>query len=118
MHNPESVLENETHTILWNFEGQTDHIISARWPDLVVVHKKMRTSRIVDFADNSIIKIGENTEESTGDLRRLADTQTPVRNYQLTPVWKTRKGVNNNNNNNYYYYYYYYAIRTNYVKLS
>ena len=49
---------------------------------------------------NSIIKIGQNTEESSGDLRGLTVTQTPVRNHRLTLVWKTRKGVNNDNNNN------------------
>ena len=32
MHKPKSVLENETHKILWNFEIQTDHLISARRP--------------------------------------------------------------------------------------
>ena len=33
---------------------------------------------------NYIIKIGQNTEESPGDLRRLPVTQTPMRNHQLT----------------------------------
>ena len=64
MHNSESVLENETHKLLWNLEIQTDHLISARQPDLVIVlkkkkkkRKKKRTCRIVDFAfpvDNRI----------------------------------------------------------------
>ena len=40
MHNPESVLENETHKLLWDFEIQTDHLILARQPDLVIVNKK------------------------------------------------------------------------------
>ena len=40
MHNPEFVLESETHKILKDFEIQTDHLISARWPDLVIVNKK------------------------------------------------------------------------------
>ena len=35
-----------------------------------------------------MIKIGQNTEKSLGDLRRLADTQTPVRNYRQTLVLK------------------------------
>ena len=34
----------------------------------------------------SIIKIGQNTEMSPGGLRRLAVTQTPVENNQLTPM--------------------------------
>ena len=44
-----------------------------------------------DHPDYSIIKIGLNTEKSPGDLRRLAVTQTPERNHQLTLVWKTLK---------------------------
>ena len=54
MHNPESVLENEMHKILRDFEIQTDHLISTRGPDLVIVNKKdkkkKRTCRIVEFA--------------------------------------------------------------------
>ena len=30
MHNPEPFLENKTEKILWDFEMQTDHLISAR----------------------------------------------------------------------------------------
>ena len=33
MHNPESVLKNEWHKILWNFEIQMAHLISARPPN-------------------------------------------------------------------------------------
>ena len=40
MHNPESVLENETHKLLWDFEIQTDHKISVSWPDPVIIDKK------------------------------------------------------------------------------
>ena len=56
MHNPESVLENETHKLLWDFETQTGHLISARRPDLIIIKikkkkkRKKRTCRIVDFA--------------------------------------------------------------------
>ena len=50
MHNPESTLENETIKILWGFEIQTVHLMSARQPDLVIVNKKPRTCRTVDFA--------------------------------------------------------------------
>ena len=50
MYNPESVLDNNTYKFLWDFEIQTDHIISARPPDLIIINKKERTCRIVDFA--------------------------------------------------------------------
>ena len=40
MHNKESVLEHETHKILWDLEIQTIHVILARRTDLVKVDKK------------------------------------------------------------------------------
>ena len=42
-HEPESTLENEGYKILWDFSIQTDHVIEARRPDLVVVDKKERS---------------------------------------------------------------------------
>ena len=50
MHNPAPVLENNTHKHLWYFEVQTDHLISARRPDLIIINKKKRTCKIADFA--------------------------------------------------------------------
>ena len=35
MHNLASVLEKETRKFLWDFEIQTDHLMSARRPDLI-----------------------------------------------------------------------------------
>ena len=32
---------------------------------------------------------GQNTEKSSEDLKKLAVTQTPVKNYQLKLKWKT-----------------------------
>ena len=45
---PESVLENEDYKILWDFIIQTDHIIEARRPDLVVVDSE-RICKIIGF---------------------------------------------------------------------
>ena len=53
--------------------------------------RNLRTSR--DHPDYYITKIGQNTEKSPGDMRRLAVTQTPAKNHQLTMVRKTLKGV-------------------------
>ena len=39
MHNPASVQENETYKILWDFDIHTDHLISARRPDLIIIKK-------------------------------------------------------------------------------
>ena len=45
MHNPESVQENETHKLLWDFEIQTDHQIWARLPNLIISKKKKRKEK-------------------------------------------------------------------------
>ena len=50
MHNPASVMENDTHKLLWGFDIPTDHLISARKPALIIISKKQRTCKIVDFA--------------------------------------------------------------------
>ena len=39
MQNPGSVQENETHKLLWEFEIQTNHLISARWSDFIIINK-------------------------------------------------------------------------------
>ena len=49
MHNAAAVLENDTHKLLWDFDIQTDHLMAARRADLIVIDKKKRTSKIVDF---------------------------------------------------------------------
>ena len=45
MQNPESVLENETHKLLWDFEIQTDYLTSARRPDLIIINKKKKKKK-------------------------------------------------------------------------
>ena len=49
IHNLAPVLENDTHKLLWDFNIQTDHLIWARRPDLIIINKKKK-KRIVDFA--------------------------------------------------------------------
>ena len=47
---PESILENEMHKITWDFEIQTDYLISARRPEIVLINMKKKTCNPVDFA--------------------------------------------------------------------
>ena len=37
MHNPAPVLENNTHKLLWDLDIQTNHLISDRRPDLIII---------------------------------------------------------------------------------
>ena len=50
MHNPAPVQENDTHKLLWVFDIDTDHLILARRPDLIIINKKRRICKIIDFA--------------------------------------------------------------------
>ena len=53
IHNPAPVIENDTHKNLWDFDIQTDHLISARRPDLIIINKKKKKKKnckVVDFA--------------------------------------------------------------------
>ena len=72
-HAPESVLENEDYKILWDFSIQTDHVIEARRPDLVVVDMKERSCKIIDFAvpgDSRIKEKEKDKIEKYQDLER------------------------------------------------
>ena len=45
MHNQAPVLENDSHKLLWDFNIQTDHLIPARRPDLIIINKKKKKKR-------------------------------------------------------------------------
>ena len=50
LHNLATILEKGIYKLLWDL--QTDRMISARRPDIIIINKKKkkRTCRIVDFA--------------------------------------------------------------------
>ena len=50
IHIPASVPKNDTHKFQEDFDKETDHLILARRPDLIVINKKKRTWKIIDFA--------------------------------------------------------------------
>ena len=70
-HEPESVLENEDNEIFWDFSIQTDHVIEARGPDLVVVSKKERSCKIIDFAVAGDIRIEEKEKDKIENYQDL-----------------------------------------------
>ena len=85
MLNPESVREDETHKLLWDFEIQTDNLISARRLELVIINKKKRTCRIMDFsvpADHRVkLKESEKKDkylELGWELKKLCNMKVTV----------------------------------------
>ena len=69
-HKPESVVENENCKILWDFNIQTDHVIEARRPDMIVVDKVKKTCTIIDFAIPYNIRVNNKLSEKYQDLAR------------------------------------------------
>ena len=71
MHNPTTVLENETRKLLWDSEMRTDHLISARRPNLTIIKKKKKKKKkreickIVDVAlpADHRVKLKENEKK-------------------------------------------------------
>ena len=55
MHNPSSVQENDTHKPQWDFDIQTDHLISTRRLDLIIINNK---KELADHPNYSIIENG------------------------------------------------------------
>ena len=49
MHKPESIRENDTYKILYDFEIETDHLIPARWPDHVLIRKKKKKKKNLPY---------------------------------------------------------------------
>ena len=80
-HEPESVLENEDYKILWDFSIQTDHVIEARRPDLVVVDKKER-SKIIDFAVPGDSRIEEKEKDKIEKYQELGR--------ELQKIWNVK----------------------------
>ena len=82
---PEPVLENEGCKILWAFTIQTDHVIEARRPDMIVVEKRNKCCKIIDFAISYDSRIEEKEVEKvvkyqdlTTELRKLWKMKTMV----------------------------------------
>ena len=86
MHNPAPVLENDTHKLLWDFNIQTDHLIPDRRPDLIIINKKKRNCKIVDFAVPADHKINLKESEKKDKYLDLARELKKPWNMKVTVV--------------------------------
>ena len=99
--NPESTLKNETHKRPWDFEIQTDHIISTRRPDLMIVNKKSRgTWWIVEFAvlADHRVKLKEREKivkylELARELKKLWNTKVTAIPFVIGTLCIVTKGL-------------------------
>ena len=83
---PSSLRENATHKLLWDFNIQTDHLISARRPDLIIINKEKRTCKIVDFAVSADHRIKLKECEKKDKYLDLARELKKLWNMQVTII--------------------------------
>ena len=68
--------------MLWDFSIQTDHVIEARRPDLVVVDKKERSCKIIDFAVPGDSRIEEKEKDKIEKCQELGR--------ELQKIWNVK----------------------------
>ena len=86
VHNPAFVLENDTHKLLLDFGIYTDRLISPRRPDLIIINKKKRTCKIVDFAVPADDRIKLKECEKKDKYMDLARELKKLWNMQVTII--------------------------------
>ena len=86
MHNSVSNLDYNMHKLLWEFEIQTDHLISASRPYLVIINKKKRTCKIVDFSVPADHRVKLKESEKKGKYLELARELKKLWNMKVTII--------------------------------
>ena len=86
MQNPATVLENYSHKLLWDFNIQTDHLIPARTPDLIIINNKKKNCKIVDFAVSTDHWINLKESEKKDKYLDLARESKKLWNMKITIV--------------------------------
>ena len=99
MHPLASVLENDTHKLLWNFDIQTYHLISARGRDFIIIYKKKkkkkRTCKILDFtllADHRI-KLKKKWKDLARKLKKLWNMKVTIIPIMIGAFGTVTKGL-------------------------
>ena len=67
---------------MWDFSIQTDDVIEAQKPDLVVVNKKERNCKIIDFAVPGDSKIEEKEKDKIEKYQELGR--------ELQKIWNVK----------------------------
>ena len=86
MHIPAPVLENDPHKLLLDCNIQTDQLISARRPDLIIINKRKRICKIIDFAVPVDHRINLKENEKKDKYLDLVRELKKLRNMKVTIV--------------------------------
>ena len=86
MHNPESVLENETHKILSNFEIQTDHQTTRPIDSQQQQQQQQRICRIVNIGIPIDYRVKLKKSEKKDKYLDLARERKKLWNMKVTVI--------------------------------
>ena len=84
-HRAEPVTENENVKLLWDFNIQTDKIIEARRPDLILENKETKECQIIDIAIPGDTRVIKKEEEKIEKYQELG--------FELGRLWKVKTKV-------------------------
>ena len=79
-HQPNTVTESATTKILWDFNIQTDKVIEARRPDILVPDKINKAATIIDIAVPTDRNVKDKQDEKIDKYQELA--------FELKRLWK------------------------------
>ena len=83
MHNPASVLENDIHKLLWDFNIQIDHLISTRRPGLIIINKKKE-----NLQNCRLYCPGWPQNKTRKNVKREITTSTLLENWKNCGTWR------------------------------
>mgnify|MGYP001794065188 FL=1 len=84
-HRAEPVIENEKVKLLWDFNVQTDKVIEARRPDLILENKETSECQIIDIAIPGDTRVVKKEEEKIDKYKELA--------FEIGRLWKVKPRV-------------------------
>ena len=84
-HRAEPVIENEKVKLLWDFNVQTDKVIEARRPDLILENKETSECQIIDIAIPGDTRVVKKEEEKVDKYKELA--------FEIGRLWKVKPRV-------------------------
>ena len=84
-HQPETVMENDSCKLLWDFSIQTDHVIQARRPDVILIDKEKKECKMIDFA------IPYDSRVNAKEMEKIEKYQDLARKVQK--LWNMRTKV-------------------------
>ena len=90
-HEPGPVIENDKCKILWDFTVQTDHIIQARRPDMIVIDKETNKAQVFDKETNKArpdFAIPYDSRVDSKEMEKIEKYQDLVR--ELKRLWDVK----------------------------